>query len=642
MTASGTNPVAASETPSATATRTPTATAPADTITISGTVLGPGPTPGERGLIPVAGETVYLFGCNVPSVCFNSPGAPVATVVSDADGLFEFRLPVNVVRQQLYVLVQVFVGPVKCRRLLPTRSLLPTGGGSEADATGILLDPIAEAASRLLEQAGADGYDEDGVEEVNAAVRTANATTTFGGLTLAAANDKAEATAAADPTVQMVLLTAQAPPACAGDCDDSGRVTVEELVLGVNIALGNTSLTQCAAFDKDRNLRVSVDELVTGVNNALGGCPVLSPTPSATPTATAPASTATATTAAVSPTPTTPVAPPSATATVLAPSATASKTPSATPTPTRTGGVATPPGAAVAGGGVSIVVNTMQILPSVIAGIIEGIQAGGAGAQAALDDGGAAGSCPLGGTATRSGSFPFVSFTLSGCTVATNDGTVSFTGSGSVQLTSFTINITTISFKNAQQVETRTGSATLQGSVSPALGGSCFLTAATLTLSSGTISSGPPGGPFSSVAFSGTTLVVDQITFITPGCQAQVYRLTFNGPVGLMTTDGGLINANLNQLVMNVDDRSDPTLFVIGGGMTSPCFGGAVTISTTQTLTVPDGANCPTGGTLTLTPGGATVTYHADQSVAVDTDGDGTPELTAPNCLDPTLLMCLA
>jgi len=61
---------------------------------------------------------------------------------------------------------------------------------------------------------------------------------------------------------------------CPGDCDGSGHVTVDELVMGVNIALGLGDPLQCRAFDSDGDGRVSVDELVTAVNSALIGCDV--------------------------------------------------------------------------------------------------------------------------------------------------------------------------------------------------------------------------------------------------------------------------------------------------------------------------------------------------------------------------------
>lgn len=64
------------------------------------------------------------------------------------------------------------------------------------------------------------------------------------------------------------------PPKCTGDCSGEGAVTVEELVRGVNIALGNSSLNECATFDANDSGTVTVEELVTAVNNALRGCAV--------------------------------------------------------------------------------------------------------------------------------------------------------------------------------------------------------------------------------------------------------------------------------------------------------------------------------------------------------------------------------
>ena len=65
------------------------------------------------------------------------------------------------------------------------------------------------------------------------------------------------------------LTTARA---CAGDCDTGGTVTVEELVRGVEIALGVATLDQCAAFDCHGDGRVTVDCLVRAVDAALNGC----------------------------------------------------------------------------------------------------------------------------------------------------------------------------------------------------------------------------------------------------------------------------------------------------------------------------------------------------------------------------------
>jgi hypothetical protein len=60
---------------------------------------------------------------------------------------------------------------------------------------------------------------------------------------------------------------------CAGDCAADGTVVVNELVLGVNMALGNTPVQQCPGFDGNDDGRVAVNELVAAVANALNGCP---------------------------------------------------------------------------------------------------------------------------------------------------------------------------------------------------------------------------------------------------------------------------------------------------------------------------------------------------------------------------------
>lgn len=64
-----------------------------------------------------------------------------------------------------------------------------------------------------------------------------------------------------------------APETCAGDCNGDGFVRVNELVVGVNIALDRAAVAECRAMDINNNQQVAVDELVTAVNNTLGGCP---------------------------------------------------------------------------------------------------------------------------------------------------------------------------------------------------------------------------------------------------------------------------------------------------------------------------------------------------------------------------------
>ena len=54
-------------------------------------------------------------------------------------------------------------------------------------------------------------------------------------------------------------------PVILGDCDGDGQLTINELVLGVNIALGAAPMAECTRLDEDGNGSVSVAELVDAV-----------------------------------------------------------------------------------------------------------------------------------------------------------------------------------------------------------------------------------------------------------------------------------------------------------------------------------------------------------------------------------------
>jgi hypothetical protein len=108
------------------------------------------------------------------------------------------------------------------------------------------------------------------------------------------------------------LPVGSAAPTCVGDCNNSGAVTVDEIVLGVGIALGTQSLDQCRRFDCNGTGQVTIDCIISAVSAALNGCqstptdtpaptltPTLTATPTRTPTATnTPATTPTTATAA--------------------------------------------------------------------------------------------------------------------------------------------------------------------------------------------------------------------------------------------------------------------------------------------------------------------------------------------------------
>jgi len=67
-------------------------------------------------------------------------------------------------------------------------------------------------------------------------------------------------------TVSLLVRT------CLGDCNADRSVTVNELITGVNIALGNAPVTACLQFDHNDDGAVTIDELIDAVNRALQGC----------------------------------------------------------------------------------------------------------------------------------------------------------------------------------------------------------------------------------------------------------------------------------------------------------------------------------------------------------------------------------
>ncbi|MBI1815992.1 MAG: hypothetical protein HYR72_13515 [Deltaproteobacteria bacterium] len=75
------------------------------------------------------------------------------------------------------------------------------------------------------------------------------------------------------PTPTVAPSGTVSPPPCVGDCGHIGSVTVDQLIIGVRIALGTTQLDVCPAFDADNSNDVTVDELILAVNAALNGCP---------------------------------------------------------------------------------------------------------------------------------------------------------------------------------------------------------------------------------------------------------------------------------------------------------------------------------------------------------------------------------
>jgi hypothetical protein len=215
-------------------------------------------------------------------------------------------------------------------------------------------------------------------------------------------------------------------------------VYVNDLLTMISIALGNTSIEACMAGDTNHDSKITVDEIVTGVGYAVNGCPAA---PIPTPTATA-------------------------------------------------GAQITPgPGSAVSGQ-TTVALSAVTVIGDVVAAIANGLTIGAAssaGSSAELPMtpadpglGGAAASCPLGGSVTRTGSL-LTGYNIEfqdDCAVSTVDGKVSFAGTASVGLSGITAAVTAIFSDISGTTVFEEAAANVTGPLVgfPTQGGSCFIT----------------------------------------------------------------------------------------------------------------------------------------------------------------------
>jgi hypothetical protein len=87
--------------------------------------------------------------------------------------------------------------------------------------------------------------------------------------------------AAPSPTATPTATPTRPRPACPGDCNGDGVVTINELISAVGGALG-TSTACMQACDLNGDGVIEINELIAAVNTALQGC-AATPTPTATP-----------------------------------------------------------------------------------------------------------------------------------------------------------------------------------------------------------------------------------------------------------------------------------------------------------------------------------------------------------------------
>jgi hypothetical protein len=67
-------------------------------------------------------------------------------------------------------------------------------------------------------------------------------------------------------------FTVEAPQSCPGDINGDGKVELNELIVGVGIALGQLPVSDGEAFDLDGNGVVTINELIAAIDASLGEC----------------------------------------------------------------------------------------------------------------------------------------------------------------------------------------------------------------------------------------------------------------------------------------------------------------------------------------------------------------------------------
>ena len=80
-----------------------------------------------------------------------------------------------------------------------------------------------------------------------------------------------------DSNLGTVSVAVSGVATCRGDCNADGVVSIDELIRGTNIVVGNLPANACPSLDTNGDGQVMVNELVAAVNAALTGCPSSTP-----------------------------------------------------------------------------------------------------------------------------------------------------------------------------------------------------------------------------------------------------------------------------------------------------------------------------------------------------------------------------
>jgi hypothetical protein len=427
------------------------------------------------------------------------------------------------------------------------------------------------------------------------------------------------------------------PGPCVGDCGRDGAVTVDELVVGVAIALGVGDFEDCPEFDIDGNSLVTVDELIAAVGAALQGC---LPSPEITET----------------PTPTT-----------------TSSTPTTAPTPTNTP-TQSPIGESStvhrAAGTIQSTTTALLVVPDLVSAMVAYFPGAISGVGAQLIS--IPFSCPGGGGGEVSCDqdvipFPLpptlgppeYSVTLDGCKITPAEG-VTTTFAGSVMAsgaegefcgtlpTTIGLNVPSLTVTSEGPTGSTTTTLTGVSGVVDFTGDhpDCQFDAVNLQIT----------GTFAIEAkdTQGMTLSSTEATFqdgsnilifvdeYGEGCVPVVYTMFVDGSI-LFSAEGVSFLAGFNGYTLLNDATSGTNFVEVFGLVDSSCFGGAVDFLTVEVIERERIAACAIAG---LVETGTEevlglVRFAAAGAVEIDLDGDGTSEDTVEHCSDPILYQCM-
>jgi hypothetical protein len=205
--------------------------------------------------------TWSLEGGGFQGLMLSADGILSGTPAFGGDGFFQIKATDSNGDSHTKVLMIHVSGPTPTRTRTPTVTPTATRTPTPSRTPTVTVTPTESPTATTT----------DTPTTTSTATYSATPTQTPTATDTPTATPTASATATA--TASATLLSTLTPtPACAGDCNGSGEVSVPELVTLVNVALGNADPAACAAGDRNHDGQITVNEIVAAVTAALVGC----------------------------------------------------------------------------------------------------------------------------------------------------------------------------------------------------------------------------------------------------------------------------------------------------------------------------------------------------------------------------------